>query len=123
MRRCAFPFPQTDPPMCLTDGCSRCTSPAGPVDAEREIRSFAAWLFHPDVPPRRVEPVIQYALTLVAGCVPKALLLSLQHFMLFTPDDVPLLSDVAREAFRGREVPRWPDGEMGRSLPWSELSE
>lgn len=107
--------------MRLTDGCSRCPSAAEPVDAEREIRSFAAWLFHPDVPQRRVEPVIQYALTLVTGCVPKALLLSLQHFMLFTPDDVPLLSDVAREAFRGREVPRWPDSGKGRSLPWGEL--
>jgi hypothetical protein len=84
---------------------------------------FVRWLFSPDLPGERLEPILKLASERFGGtrCVTRAVLDSVETLLEIDLYAVPPFSDAASHAFRGHPVPAWPDGETRSGPTWNEL--
>jgi hypothetical protein len=107
---CSFPAAGDGPCSCTAD------------DAVLMTR-FVRWLFSPDLPGERLEPILKLASERFGGtrCVTRAVLDSVETLLEIDLYAVPPFSDAASHAFRGHPVPAWPDGETRSGPTWNEL--
>lgn len=137
--KCRYPFPAQDPPVTMPESCAgRCPNAEPRIlwqharikrdDQEllAALWSFARWFY--DEPDDQIAEQVGYAAELYTRrnhegtCIPKTLLFAHYKLLQLDPYAATLkLTDVARAAIRGQEVPSWPDGESASCPAWNQM--